>query len=362
MQILRWKQALVIGLASLIVFIAGFAGNTKVEAASFFETLMYSAAAFAYINGQLNNLNDNHQADLLRETQRKTGRYENDQKNAYLNYVAQRLMSNGLIKGHYAVYITPSKEFNAFCTLGRVIAVNRGTIDTLDEDEFATVLGHEMGHGEHKDAIEGTKKLLGFSVIIDLYLQNNSNLTSTLLGSVTANYIDNEVITMQEEWNADNAGFDNAVAAGYNPGGGAAAMVKLRAKLGELWHEGLSKVVNPNNHPSTTARINNFAKRLSDYSQGHVTVKDDKIVQIDGINVIMPVKTDSYLAEERAYLIAGNLAKQYHNHTLVGEASLGEAGAVYIGNQLIMRPENGDNSAQSFADKINSITSGSYLP
>lgn len=361
MQILRLKQALAISLISFIIFIAGFEGSTRVEAANFFETLIYSTAAFAYINGQLNNLNDNHQADLLRENQRKTGLYENDQKNAYLDHVAQRLMSNGLIKGHYAVYITPSKEFNAFCTLGRIIAVNRGTLESLDEDEFAAVLGHEMGHGEHKDPVEGTKKIMGLSVLVDLYLQNNSNLTSAVLGGAAANYIDNEVITMQEEWNADNAGFDNAVAAGYNPGGGAAAMVKLRSKLGELWHEGLSKVVNPNNHPKTTDRVNNFAKRLFDYSQGHVTVKNDKIVRLDGIDVIIPIKTDSHLAGERAYLIAGNLAKQYHNHTL-GKARLGEDGAVYIGNQVIMHPVDGDNSPQSFVDKINSITSGSYLP
>lgn len=360
MHIVRLKQALAICLTSLIIFIAGFVGNTKVEAAGFFETLMYSAAAFVYINGQLNNLNDHHQADLLRKTQRTTGLYENDQKNAYLDHVAQRLMSNGLIKNHYEVYITPSKEFNAFCTLGRIIAVNRGAIDTLDEDEFAVVLGHEMGHGEHKDPIEGTKKVIGLSVLVDLYLQNNANLTSEVLGGATANYINNEVITMQEEWNADNAGFDYAVAAGYNPGGGAAAMVKMRSKLGELWHEGLSQVVSPNNHPKTTDRINNFAKRLFDYSEGHVTVKDEKIVQIDGVAVIIPVKSGRYLPEERAYLIAGNLAKLYHHNHSLGQASLGEDGAVYIGEQVIINPVDGDNSAQAFADKINSITSGAY--
>lgn len=360
MKPLGLKKVLAICLAGSIILTAGFIQNRKAEATGFFETLMYSAAAFAYINGQLNNLNDNHQADLLLETQRKTGIDENDQKNAYLAQVAHRLMSNGLIKGHYAVYITPSKEFNAFCTLGRVIAVNRGTIETLDEDEFAAVLGHEMGHGEHKDSIEGMKKILGLTVVVDLYLRNNSNLTSEVLGGAAANYIDNEVITMQEEWNADNAGFDNAVAAGYNPGGGAAAMVKLRARLGELWHEGLSQVVSPNNHPKTSDRVNNFAKRLTDYSYGHVTVTGDRIVQLDGVDVMAPVTRGSHLAEERSYLVAGNLARKYHSHTLE-KASIGKDGGVYIGDQVIMNPIDGDSSAQEVVDKINAII-GPYLP
>jgi predicted Zn-dependent protease len=341
------------------IFLTGFiltapavGGSIRAEAASLGQTLLYSAAAFAYINGQLNNLNDHHQADLLKQTQKQTGVYEDDEMNAYVNNIARRLMANGLIKGHYAVYITPDKKFNAFCTLGRVIAVNRGTVEILDEDELAAVMGHEMSHGEHKDPVEGTKKVMGLSLVVDLYLQNNSNLTSGVLGTAAANYVANEVITMQQEWNADNAGFDNAVAAGYNPGGGAAAMVKLRTQVGELWHEGLSRAVSPNNHPKTSDRVKNFAKRLTDYSNGHVTVKNDKTVQINGEDVVTPAKTNSLSGEERAYLIAGNLASVYHKNALA-TAYIGENGAIYIGDQLIMTPTANDVDKQELLDRIN---------
>ncbi len=355
MKIGWFKQRIVVCLMGFILaIVAGDTGKT-VQAASFSETILYSAAAFAYINSQLNNLNDHHQTDLLQQTQKRTGVDDDEQANAYLNKVANHLMSNGLIKGHYAVYITPDKGFNAFCTLGRVIAVNRGTIAVLDEDEFAVILGHEMGHGEQKDPVEGTKKVLGLSVLIDLYSRNNSNLTSAVLGTASANYINNEVITMQQEWNADNAGFDNAVAAGYNPGGGAAAMVKLRTKLGEMWHEGLSQIINPNNHPKTSDRVKNFSKRLTAYSYGHITVKNDKIVQIDGVDIITPAKTDHHLAEERAYLVAGKLAKEYHNHTLA-EAYAGQDGTVYMGSRTILTPLEGDGNAQDLADRINDAT------
>ncbi len=349
------KKLLATCLIGLIMVVPSLAGSVKVEAASFAEELLYGAAAFAYINWQLNNLNDNHQADLLKQTKQQTGVDYDEEANTYVHNISTRLMSNGIIKNHYAVYITPEKKFNAFCTLGHVIAVNRGAVDLLNEDELAAVLGHEMGHGEHRDPVEGTKKILGLSVMIDLYIQNNPNLTSEVLGTVGGNYVANEVITMQEEWNADNAGFDNAVAAGYNPGGGAASMVKLRSLLGELWHEGLSKVINPNNHPKTSDRVNNFAKRLTNYSNGHVTVKNDKTVQIDGHDVVTPVKANGRLAEERAYLIAGNLAKVYHNNA-VATAYVGDNGAVYIGDQLIMTPAESDAGNTEVADGINAVT------
>ncbi|SEP42924.1 M48 family metallopeptidase [Propionispora vibrioides] len=322
------------------------------EAASFGQTLFYGTVAFAYMNNQLNSLNDHHQEDLLKQTQKQTGVYENDEMDTYVRNIARHLMSNGLIRNHYAVYITPDKKFNAFCTLGRVIAVNRGTVETLNEDELAAVLGHEMSHGEHKDPVEGTKKVMGLGLMVDLYLKDNSNLTSEVLGIAAANYVTNEVITMQEEWNADNSGFDNAVAAGYNPGGGAAAMVKLRAQLGELWHEGLGRVVSPNNHPRTSDRIKNFAKRLTDYSGGHISVRNDKTVQINGQDVLTPVKTDQLTAEERAYLIAGNLARVYHKNDLA-TAYEGDGGAIYIGDQLIMTPTADDLEKQDLIDKIN---------
>lgn len=349
------KKIVTTCLISIILLLPNFGNYAKVEAATTMEYLLYGGLAFAYINGQLNNLNDNHQKDLLEQTKRQTGVYENEAEKATIDAIAQRLMSNGLVKSHYAVYITPNKSFNAFCTIGHIIAVNSGAVELLDDDELAAVLGHEMSHGEHKDPVEGTKKALGLGVLVDLYLQNNPNTTSYVLGSAAGNYINSEVITMQEEWSADNSGFDNAVAAGYNPGGGAAAMVVLRAKLGELWHEGLSEVIDPNNHPKTSDRVNNFAKHMTAFSGGHVTVKNDKTIQINGQAVLTPVKKNRYLAEERAYLIAGNLASVYHNNAL-STAYVGDDDAIYIGNQRIMTPADNDPSSQEIIARINAVT------
>lgn len=342
-------------MTALMLVMSSFGSYSKAEAATTMQTLLYSGLAFAYINSQLNNLNDTHQKDLLQQTQHQTGVYEDETANAKVDMIARRLMSNGLVKEHYAVYITPDKSFNAFCTLGHVIAVNRGTVELLDEDELAAVMGHEMSHGEHKDPVEGTKKAVGLGVLMNLYIQNNPSTTSTVLTSAAGNYINNEVITMQEEWNADNSGFANAVAAGYNPGGGAASMVVLRAKLGELWHEGLSKVIKPNNHPKTSDRVSNFAKHMTNYSGGNVTVKNDRIVQLKGQDIMIPGEAYGHMPQERAYLIAGNLARVYHSNTL-SAAYIGKDGAIYIGEQMIMTPAPSDPNAQDIVNKLNAIT------
>ena len=53
------------------------------------------------------------------------------------------------------------QSFNAFATLGRVMSVNKGALDTLDDDQLAYVMAHEIAHGEHKDIINGAKKQIG---------------------------------------------------------------------------------------------------------------------------------------------------------------------------------------------------------
>ena len=66
------------------------------------------------------------------------------------------------------VYANPDEEFNAFATLGRVMSINKGALDTLDDDQLAYVMAHEIAHGEHKDIINGAKKQIGLSTAVGI--------------------------------------------------------------------------------------------------------------------------------------------------------------------------------------------------
>ena len=326
----------------------------KVEAASFMQKILYSAAAVTLITAYYNNVNDKGQKDSLASTQKQTGVYDNEEAQQRIISIETQFKTPGLIKADYAIYANPKKEFNAFCTLGHVISLNKGALDSLDDDELAAVMSHEIGHGEEKHVVTGITKGIGLGYAVDLFLGDNPNKTSAALSTIGTNYINNEMFTMGQEWEADNLGFSYATAAGFNPGGGAASMVKIRSMYGELHNEGLTKVVNPNNHPKTSDRVNNFSTKLTTYSNHHVVVKNDKTILIDDKEILTPVKTGTYLAEERAYLIAGNLAKVYHNSD-IGTAIVGADGAVYIGDQRISNLSDNDISADELVSKLNTI-------
>lgn len=324
----------------------------KAEAATFMQKLLYSAAAVTLVTAYYNNVNDKGQKESLATTQKQTGVYDNEEAAQRIQSIEDQLKSSGLIKNNYEIYANPKKEFNAFCTLGNVISINKGALDMLDDDELALVMSHEMAHGEKKHVVAGVTKGVSLGLAVDLFLSNNQNNTSYILSTVGANYINNEMFTMQQEWEADNLGFAYGAAAGFNPGGAAASMVKMRSIYGELYHEGFSKVVNPNNHPKTSDRVNNYSTKLTAFSNHHVQVKNDKTIMIDNKEIMTPAKTSQYLAEERAYLIAGNLAKVYHNNALA-PAILGDDGNIYIGNQKIATLTENDMNADELLNRLN---------
>ena len=326
----------------------------KAEAATIIEKLLYGTVAITLVTSYYNNLNDKGQKESLASTQQQTGVYDNKEIQERINELQTRLTSSGLITGKYAIYANPKKEINAFCTLGHVISINKGTFDSLDDDELGAIMAHEIGHGEKKHVVNGVTKGVSLGLAVNLFLDKNQNNTSYILSSIGANYINNEMFTMEQEWAADNLSFDYSMPANFNPGGGAAAMVKIRSVYGELHHEGLAKVINPNNHPKTSDRIKNFSNKLTAYSNNHVSVKDDKTVLLNNQEIITPVTTGSYLGEERAYLIAGNLAKVYHNNTS-GSATLGDNNAIYIGTQKIVTLTEKDSSPEEICNRINAL-------
>lgn len=327
----------------------------KAEATSIAEKLLYGAVATTLITSYYNNVNDNGQKEILANTQKQTGVYDNEEATQRIQELHHRLKSSGLITAKYAIYVNPKKELNAFCTLGHVISINKGTLDCLDDDELGFIMSHEMGHGEKKHVIHGITKGIGLGVAVDLFLEKNRNNTSYILSAIGANYINNEMFTMEQEWEADHLSFAYATAAGFNPGGGAASMIKIRSLYGELHHEGLGKIINPNNHPRTSDRIRNFSEKLTAYSKNHVTVKNDKTIFINNQEFMTPVTTTSYLGEERAYLIAGNLAKVYHANIMDDEVTIGTNGALYIGNQRIVTLTEHDTNVDELVNRLNAI-------
>lgn len=313
---------------------------TTVEAASAgaAETLIGGAVAYAYVSTAFNKMDNSKegQEESLARAKKQTGYLEDSAAQARVQRIMKTLEASPSVKRSYVVYANPSDDFNAFATVGRVMSVNKGALDLLDDDELAYVMAHEISHGEHKDIVNGLKKQVGLSTAVSLAAGGGGN--AAILSNIAGNYMENQVFTMGQEKAADELGFKILSESPYNVGGAAASMAVLRNKYGDLYREGLNQVFSPNNHPKTSSRVKDNIDRMYTYSGNHVTV-DNGAVFVNGVNIYSPANSGRYTNEERAYFMAGKLARLYHNGQInQGSASYNGPTVTVAGQNIVTTP------------------------
>ena len=313
---------------------------TTVEAASAgaAETLIGGAVAYAYVSTAFNKMDNSKegQEQSLARAKKQTGYLEDSAAQARVQRIMKILEASPSVKRSYVVYANPSDDFNAFATVGRVMSVNKGALDLLDDDELAYVMAHEISHGEHKDIVNGLKKQVGLSTAVSLAAGGGGN--AAILSNIAGNYMENQVFTMGQEKAADELGFKILSESPYNVGAAAASMAVLRNKYGDLYREGLNQVFSPNNHPKTSSRVKDNIDRMYTYSGNHVTV-DNGAVFVNGMNIYSPANSGRYTGEERAYFMAGKLARLYHNGQIqLGGASYDGPTVTVAGRSIVTTP------------------------
>ena len=313
---------------------------TTVEAASAgaAETLIGGAVAYAYVSTAFNKMDNSKegQEQSLARAKKQTGYLEDSAAQARVQRIMKTLEASPSVKRSYVVYANPSDDFNAFATVGRVMSVNKGALDLLDDDELAYVMAHEISHGEHKDIVNGLKKQVGLSTAVSLAAGGGGN--AAILSNIAGNYMENQVFTMGQEKAADELGFKILSESPYNVGGAAASMAVLRNKYGDLYREGLNQVFSPNNHPKTSSRVKDNIDRMYTYSGNHITV-DNGAVFVNGVNIYSPANSGRYTGEERAYFMAGKLARLYHNGQIQqGSASYNGPTVTVAGQNIVTTP------------------------
>lgn len=302
------------------------------------DTLASGAIAMAYVSTAFNKMDNSAegQAQSLARAKEQTGYLDDSAAQARVERIMKALEASPSVKRSYVVYANPSEDFNAFATVGRVMSVNKGTLDLLDDDQLAYVMAHEIAHGEHKDIVNGVKKQVGLSTAIGLAAGNGGGVA--LLSNVAGNYMQNQVFTMSQEKKADELGFKILSESPYNVGGAAGSMAVLRNTYGDLYREGLNQVFSPNNHPKTSNRVRDNIERMYTYSGNHVNV-DNGTVYVNGSNIYTPASSGRYTGEERAYYMAGKLARLYHNGQVKpGSASYSDGTVIVAGQSIVTTP------------------------
>ena len=330
--------ATVMGLSLTTVVVV----PTTVEAASAgaAETLIGGAVAYAYVSTAFNKMDNSKegQEQSLARAKKQTGYLEDSAAQARVQRIMKTLEASPSVKRSYVVYANPSDDFNAFATVGRVMSVNKGALDLLDDDELAYVMAHEISHGEHKDIVNGLKKQVGLSTAVSLAAGGGGN--AAILSNIAGNYMENQVFTMGQEKAADELGFKILSESPYNVGAAAASMAVLRNKYGDLYREGLNQVFSPN-HPKTSSRVKDNIDRMYTYSGNHVTV-DNGAVFVNGMNIYSPANSGRYTGEERAYFMAGKLARLYHNGQIQPGGASYDGPTVTVAGRSIVTTPNAD--------------------
>ena len=275
--------------------------------------------------------NDVHaQVESRRQDLAEQGRAKNENDIRLVDGIMERLVADGdyVLRANSLPFtwgLTDSPVFNAACYPTDYVTINRGLVRGLNGnvDELAAVLGHEMTHGLRQHSAHNYAKAAA-----QFYGMAFLNMSTGLMDwgkmSALVDYSIAKNITLPTEYEADEGGFRIMTSAGFNPGGGAAAMARMGYYLTYETKE-LLEYQDPtqkdlpqddfSDHPATEKRENRLAQYMTDYSAGHVTVKDRKTVCIDGTPLFTVTWTDENYdnSPENAYLAAGALARAFHD-------------------------------------------------
>lgn len=281
------------------------------------------------------------------------------------NTMLERIMTNmsaGIAKTDpsitekpYRYFVNNDKSFNAFCALGHNVSVNIGAFEFVNynEEMLAAIIAHEMVHGQKNHSLNGAKKKLSVDVVL-ASVGGELGVGSIIAANVVAAHAKNSGITKKNEWEADNISFEYMANAGYNVGACAAVWQQV---LEQQNHRSniLQDILAPSTHPSPDDRRDNFAKKMYEYSNKKVKV-DEKtgVIFVNGKEFTTPAATNTMSSKQRAYYLAGNLAKMYHSGQEKSNAYVRD-NVVYVGNIGIMSALTGDKSATALAAKLNSI-------
>lgn len=110
----------------------------------------------------------------------------------YLNGMRDKILASGQVQHkddfEWKLYIIdkPNTQ-NAFCTPGGYIFVYTGLIHYLDNaSSLAGVLGHEMGHADHRHSTTQMTKDYGIQTLLDIVLGNNQGMLTQVAQSLVS--------------------------------------------------------------------------------------------------------------------------------------------------------------------------------
>ncbi|MDR7867824.1 MAG: M48 family metallopeptidase [Sporomusaceae bacterium] len=342
----------------------GFALPTVARADTFDAILdvLDAVNTYALVREMMKKTEFTMQYQVFQNTKQKFGVSRDDAANEMLHRVFTRVGAapgNGEILARPPSYfVIPDGSINGFRSVGNVIGINAGVFHEFgfNEDMVAFIVTHEMGHGTKQHSLRQIEGMLPLRTIASLIAKRYGEYIPDYqlqLAGLILLHVQNSGYSVPFEYEADNTGFEYAVNAGYNPGGAAAAFVRMKSYYVDK-PDLMRALFNPRTHPTNQQRIENFSAKLTAYSGNNVTVSGTA-VNVKGQLLMNTRPIGARLAEERAHLVAGNLARVFHQQPRPPDPATVEFGTLKLAGRTIITPVPGEPSAEELQAKLNAI-------
>lgn len=312
---------------------------------------------------QLNYLDNDGRHEYFNKIKSELGENQDYYYNAILDDIMNRLTyvisleDPSINDKPYNYFVNNDETYNAFCTVGHNLTVNTGIFKLLNnnQDELAVVVAHELAHGQEEHVQSSAKKSFSINLLANIYASQNPDILSVIGTNILAGNMKAKGITKRQEQQADDIAFEYTVKAGYNIGAGAATWQRFIDKMGVSKTNFVGELFSPSDHPSHQSRRDNYSEKLTEYSNDKVEV-DEKtgMIRVNRRDFIIPAAANDMSSQERAYLIAGNLAAVYHATPKNPPKAYLEGDTIYMGRQAIMVVEYGENG-RDIVDYLNAI-------
>ncbi|PXW87759.1 peptidase M48-like protein [Nitrosomonas sp. Nm84] len=186
---------------------------------------------------------------------------QNARESQFVRCVANAITHE--VGGNWEVVVFEDSTLNAFALPGSKIGVHTGLVDLVDnQDQLASVIGHEVGHVLARHSNERMSQKLGAQMGISLIAavaapQTPMGQTALSLLGVGTQYGLIMPFSRLHESEADTIGLELMAKAGFNPAESITLWQKMaQASQGEQPAEFLST------HPSHETRIDDLRKHL----------------------------------------------------------------------------------------------------
>lgn len=158
----------------------------------------------------------------------------------------------------YDLHYSPSKTPNAFAAPGGSLMVTAGLLDLVKSDMgLAMVLGHELGHHQHRDPLRGMGRSVMLGVVTSVFMGGSSNLVQMAFNMADVSY------SREQELKADEFGFKLLHATFHKTAGAFEFFEKMSESSKGQVHKLTSMMSTHPYTPDRIARLKELEAKLS---------------------------------------------------------------------------------------------------